>query len=580
VKLRWRLSKGKAIRQFKIEWDEKSAGFWPSHIQQLDGLEEFAFICTSSAPKHHLSAANLTILSRNLKCLLLSAHSALDALSKLFSKDPGHFPHLELLWIGFYSNFSHIKLQIPATVTELYLSYQDEACGILPLSWLPNGLVKLDCTIGALEYSDKVKFPETLRSLSLQLHSAIPPSSLFEILPDQLEELVISSELIGGLYIELKDWALLSKLSSLKRICFEMEGGFDREAAQLLPRTLEKLILLGKLKKLQESSVIEILKELPKNLKVLTGILPSTTTLNIAKNLPRNLEGILRGKVEPAAVAYIPDKVTWIEIASNLDVDLISSFPAFLRYLVLPHVSPLIFDRLPSHLTELTIHDSETVLTAAEIKKLPSSLTVLSNRCPVDNWALILEALPPKLSSLSWGPNTHAPLWEDIVPQPMPTQASLLLPRGLKHLSLGYLDFSEGNMAEWILGLPTGLVSLSIDVLQPQKGICTSIGFLTQLDTLTIRTKTTPEGGWAPYLDMASLPRSLAELSLLQNVYTQANTNTSNITDESFFGAPPALNIVTIPTSTITQNGVFSHLPKRARLYFDVAGNPASYSDL
>jgi hypothetical protein len=293
-------------------------------------------------------------------------------------------------------------------------------------------------------------------------------------------------------------------------------------------------------------------------LKQLTGVVPRTITIPIAKLLPPGLETIEHGDLSSAAVACLPDKVTSLTLA--LFTGDISAVPANLRHLTIYLPSESILNVLPSQLETLRIGEIGNRLSCEQLARLPRSLTLFSIwliKVPfTDDLEAFFKALPPNLTSFSACPNINHP---ELIPISVPSHSSHLLPRSMTILEIGCLNFSDGDMAAWILGLPPKLRFLKLAVNSLTSGDFSSLHTLSSLNSLMVRVlEPMEQKSWAKCLDVRNLPRSLAQFLLDSlRVYSEP----SDITDDWFRGAPPLLDYVTIPYSPLVTQSCLAHLP-------------------
>ena len=156
----------------------------------------------------------------------------------------------------------------------------------------------------------------------------------------------------------------------------------------------------------------------------------------------------------------------------------------------------------------------------------------------------------------------------------MPPEASLQLPRDMRQLELGCLDFSRSDFPAWVTGLPSGLTSLHLHVKHIQSDLYFSLGTLPALLFLTITVVEPPlDGGWARHLDFPSLPRSLTKFKLLHRTDVPVP---SDITSDTFIGAPRHLRTIHIPDSPLLSVDCLVHLPSLLSLVF----KPSDISDM
>jgi hypothetical protein len=362
---------------------------------------------------------------------------------------------------------------------------------------------------------------------------------------------------------------LFAGLPSLRTLDICIKDAFTPEEAQMIPRSVEEINLDKRLVGTEEWC-IKMLKALPPNLRSLSGIWSDVITPTLAQCMPRTLESVMAARVMPEAIKYLPENVTDFRISSTGDLQSISAFPAKLRSLTVPKLPHSLVEKLPEQLTDLTI-DDETTLNEEIARKLPRHLTSLASFAlnPLADIEATFAALPPSLTMLLASVTTF--ITSRIIPRPTPAISSQHLSRNMKKLFLGCLDFSEGAMAEWVLGLPTCLEELHLVVNHLQKGSFASFGKLSSLQRLSISTLNTPEGGWAAHLDLGSLPRELLVLKLTDS---SPGFNEADINNNCLIGAPPSIIEIALPKSLRLNKGCLVHLPNVKRFYFPVYGPP------
>jgi hypothetical protein len=246
-------------------------------------------------------------------------------------------------------------------------------------------------------------------------------------------------------------------------------------------------------------------------------------------------------------------------------LQLISTFPSKLKSLEIPTFDISLAEKFPIGLKTLKITGTKTVLTGELLEKIPKNLTELElmasyNPIPPNcDLALLFKALPQSLTLLFLtGEQPRSESDAEFVSCPTPTQSSLLLPRSITKLKMGYLNFSESRMSDWILGLPTGLVALRLLIPSPYMDMFSSLRCLYHLKWLSVQVWKAPEGGWAQYTSFNSLPRKLEQIHL-----SEVNDSSSNslFTDDSFKGAPRYLQDISIPASPFLTEACLVHLP-------------------
>jgi hypothetical protein len=405
--------------------------------------------------------------------------------------------------------------------------------------------------------------PHTIKSIDVHLESpehlllgnaSSPP--IFPLLPSSIEKLMLKYSSYG-VSLRSEDWLILSTLP-LKKLDLTIMGHFDVEEAQLLPRSLEDL----KLERVtilnhDEQWTIAMLKALPKNLKRLIGILPSVITLSVAQNLPKTLTAAGYLKFSPESISYLPDGMESIDMRTPGDLSLIKTFPSRLVDLRLNNLPLFLLDTLPNSLKSLVIFNSKFELTLEIAQKLPRNLTSLVTpkaENPLRNLERVFEVMPTSLSVLRAAPQAEK---KALLSIPTPSDSSLLLPRNMRRVEIGCLDFTESNAIEWLHGLPTGLRILSLTINHLNRGMFTTLGQLKGLHWLCIITKHLPSDGWAKCLDFPSLPRQ--RLRVLK--FYSMESESSDITNDTFSGAPPMLSSMTIPKSPLLTRECQVHIP-------------------
>jgi hypothetical protein len=175
---------------------------------------------------------------------------------------------------------------------------------------------------------------------------------------------------------------------------------------------------------------------------------------------------------------------------------------------------------------------------------------------PIENVEEVFKALPPKLTNLEAFPN---PIQLMAINHPRtPYHSSLHLPRVIQLLELGYLDFSESKLTEWIGGLPTRLTTLKLCISHLQIGSFTEFGKLQMLTTLEVNVMNSPDGGWSAYLDFSSLRRNLT--TLVVNDMSE-DFDECDIHNDTFKGAPRYLNDLKIPNTPFLTKERLVYLP-------------------
>jgi hypothetical protein len=570
LKLHWRLSTGRAIRKMAVKWSYWSKCLWPSQIIKLEGLEIFSFNNLNAESDKQLSDVHLSTLSRNLKELNLECIAPLPALNRLYSVNPCPFPSLRSLNLRVGVGNNPFEFEIPSTVTELGVWSPRRATIQLPLSCLSPNLTKLEATVTNLELGN-LRFPKTLNTIRLRIRQTTPWVDILTALPCEIEN--ISLEDLAEHIPTMDDWKAMSMFTNLKTLEIPVYSSFGVPEAQMIPRSL-KVLRLEEVDSftMREEEYIAVLQALPRQLRELDGIWRNSITPGIAKNLPRTLCNALDEYVVPEAVPFIPDLITSLRMEAG-DMGLISRFPSHLAKLLLYMLPLSLAAKLPAGLQSLAIQDRELALTGALVERLPRALkelTLYVTADPIQDVEDVLKALPPSLTILKASVGPFDPMKmvsssSEFVLHSTPSNSSLLLPRCMSDLTLGCLDFPEGHLVDWILGLPTQLTILDLLINRLQKGAFTSFSALVNLRELCIRVVNTPQDGWASNLDFRSLSRKLTKLSLFD--YNDGFEAT-NISDDSLIGSPTTLTEFRIPLSPLLTKACMVHLPHLRDFWF------------
>jgi hypothetical protein len=395
-------------------------------------------------------------------------------------------------------------------------------------------------------------FPGTLKSFKVSLDPSFSWPLMLYLFPPTIEEISFYTPLTRH-SLKTGEWNALSKLNSLMSLTCYVNGVFGKKEASLLPRSLEELVMSQVESYIYESDWIEMANALPKTIKIMSGIHPFALSLPIIENLPRALQKINHIQYSPEWIHLLPDSYTDLQVSSG-DHSLIASFPSNLKSLSLLGIAEGLLEKIPTQLQSLRLTKVNVKLSGEIVSKLPRSLTSL-----VANWAQdpieaiepLFLAFPPALTSFRAALPHSYRAHGDFTPQnyhpvPTPSQSSLLLPRCLKTLEIGCLDFSEGGLTDWILGLPRSLAILSLTLTRLQSGLFTSLGALDSLVNFSIATDRTPIGGWQQHLNFGSLP-----LSLLKITISSSGLSASDIPRHLFVGTPLALRSCRDQTSAI-----------------------------
>jgi hypothetical protein len=444
------------------------------------------------------------------------------------------------------------EFEIPQTVTDLKIQAYDL---ILPLLRLPPCLTSLRGCVRSIQWNEgDTKFPTNLTSLKMAFSggSDVSVFRLFPVIGSTIQR--ISLPAVYGSPTARIDWTALSELSNLKYFKCAVGGLFSTVEASLLPRSLDELILSG-IEPPTDEWCVEIIKALPTKLRRLEGIWPTELSAHVLQHLPKTLEKLEHHDIKPEMVKYLPDSFTWLDL-EFADPEGISSFPTNLRHLNIYQIPDSVIEKLPTQLQTLKIRDIS--ISSEIVAKLPRHLTHLDSYSSVPMVAAmepLFAALPPSLTSFYACPPEFGP----DVPHPTPSKSSRLLPRGMKELGIGCLDFSESSIAEWTLELPPALTHLKLNVHQLQQGFFASLGFLSSLDLLEVISNNSPTEGWANHLKFCHLPRNLTTMKLLD--HSLAVGSRTDITNDAFKGAPSGLIRITIPVSPLVSKDCLVHLP-------------------
>jgi hypothetical protein len=373
------------------------------------------------------------------------------------------------------------------------------------------------------------------------------------------------------MHLPLGDWTAISRLKMLRvlSIC-TLQSSFGAEEARLVPLSLQDLVLgCANTTANTETECVEILKALPPTIRKLDvdGLWPSSISATVAQSMPRSLCALFHRNVAAEAVAFLPDPITSLDVGSLTDNSAISSFPARLRSLTLEYLPDSLAEKLPSQLRSIAVRRE---ISREAVSKLPRSVVQIifpwlssANR----DIGSLFKALPPALERLK----IYKILGTPSAPVPTPSDSSLNLPRSMMSFECVDLDFYGSSLSEWILGLPPRLSSLELFLPQLQKGMMKAVGALSSLSTLLINLFQPPSGGWAQHFNCASLPRSLTYLNLSN---TKIPKEASDITDDSFIGAPPGLRRLAIPHAPLLTENCLLHLPSVRIL--NIQGGPTN----
>ena len=250
--------------------------------------------------------------------------------------------------------------------------------------------------------------------------------------------------------------------------------------------------------------------------------------------------------------------------ANDDDIAMLSrQFSSKLVHLTIDEFVPRLIMMLPTHLQSLAIAQATIRMNRQITEYLPRSLTYFESQAD-DNDIVeidqVFKALPRTLITLfavtyeicsELGPELTKPI-------PTPSDSSLHLPRCMERLEIGCLDFSESNIEDWILGLPTTLTSLRICVNRLQGKFLTPLRNFGALKELSLSVWNSPECGWAQSPDCKALPRTLTSLRIFDS---SPNFKASDITNDCFMGAPFSLTQLRIPNSPLLTSRFLSYLP-------------------
>jgi hypothetical protein len=553
-----------------IQWEGSRSYPWPSQIAALDGLEQFSLSIASNKHVSQVLAAHLATLSRNLKELILNFVPSIDSFKDLLSTNLGHFHHLEKLFLRLEGDAEEIPIEIPRTVTDLELRSSPGEYLSMPLSLLPPYITRFSCTLKWLDLN--CCFPKTLQILDLGLHHFNRWPLVFHQLPTEIERISLRSSIKGDPLTD-KEWTALSSFTKLKFLEFRVSGSFDVKQAQMLPKSIEKLYLERIDCAKTNEWCIRILETLSqnKNLKRIEGTWPSVIYPEVAKKIPRTLEMIEYQQIAHTAIAFMPDGYHTMEIFFSGDFGDVPTFPSKLTSLTTPRLPIRMAEKLPNHLKSLKVYKVEW--TSELVEKLPRNLATLQSDFllnPIADIEGFLKSLPQGLTSL--GEFDQASL-ENPAFVSTPSGSSQYFPRGIKRLDIGCLDFSESNMAEWFLGLPTRLTNLALSVKDLQIGVFASLSNLNALKLLRIYVVNDSNGSWAQYLDFSLLSRNLRSLHLAE---VSRGFKASDITNDTLKGVPPSLKILVIPNAPLLTSDCLPHLPPQLKklLFFPQGRSP------
>jgi hypothetical protein len=418
-------------------------------------------------------------------------------------------------------------------------------------------------SVSLLEEGDQpFRFPPCFKILDFRLQNLNHPNRtfIFRSLPVDTESITTFISLDDYAF-GIDDWNALSRLTKLKYLESFVHGPFGANEASLLPKSLETLVFYGIHRTLADDGSnqnlhIEMLNALPPKLTRLGGLWPQKISCaHVIQSLPQSIKILDGWHITPALVNHLPDHLSDLNVQGTL-LELPCSFPSNLRNLEIPDFHEMIAEKLPNQLESLKIKKYVS-FTGKLIEKIPRSLTLLASiwvNCPIgDDIEHLIMALPPSLKEFRALPNDV-----DIDSVPTPSHSSSLLPRTIEVLEIGMLDFSQSNMAEWILGLPTRLHTLSISVQHIQTGAFAHMRRLNALHNFTLIVRKTPVTGWAKCIDFKSLPRSLTSLVTIDG---DPELKASDITNDCFVYAPVGLNSLTIPISPLLTRDCLAHLP-------------------
>jgi hypothetical protein len=351
------------------------------------------------------------------------------------------------------------------------------------------------------------------------------------------------------------EWNALSQVR-LKYLDLNFECTFGSQQAKYLPRTLDAFHL-NRVSMVDQEDYLEVLQAMPQNLRILTGFRPTLITAEIAQAMPRSLETCSHEIYAPEALQYLPNGIKKICLAPVCDVQDIQGFPSQLENLSIPSLTLSIASMLPSTLLALHGTRKAMVLTEEIIKALPRNLRKIQvfEHCthPLDS-VESLKYLPPKLTILNIMPGNSDRDMVPFVPLPTPVQSASWLSRHLKQLEIGTLDFLEGDMSPWLLTLPPNLETLRLLVSSIGRDALHCLDTFGNLTLLAIATLRAPTDGWASQIK--SWPPKLETVT-----FTDLSKAASNLTNESFRGAPETLTRISIPESSLLDSGCLVHLP-------------------
>jgi hypothetical protein len=227
--------------------------------------------------------------------------------------------------------------------------------------------------------------------------------------------------------------------------------------------------------------------------------------------------------------------------------------------------------KLPDGLLALEVDGDEFLGWNHEVvQRLPRSLTKLHSDNTVkpipDHMESFKASLPPNLTSLKVSTDTFNYEPKEFTAVSAFLETALQLPRTLTVLELGCLEFPMNNMASWVSALPKGLTELYLHLWTLPSSGFSSFGQLSALETLHLSIVKTPKAGYAQTIDLPSLPRSLTDLSLVDlDIFFKK----SDLTDNSFKGAPRQLRKISVPVSPLLTKKVKSFFPYLTSFTFE-----------
>jgi hypothetical protein len=565
--INWKLGKGKAVRKIRLIDGKEPSTTWPAVIQNFEGLEILTVYSPYRKDENAITSPNLSACRWNLKSLSMNLPNAFEIINDLMTSSDFSSVQLETLKIASISDIARWDVQLPSSLTVLHVGIFELQLGVLPLSILPAGLIELKCFAQVLEVPEGVRFPPTLRKLDVTLSRHTP---ILSLLPQCLHTLCLSRSTIDYNMVSDEDWMALSRLELNRAVLPRIRLGYDPDFLQYLPKTIEELIFETRASELTANQCISVLKALAplSSLRVLEGVWPTDMDLSVVQSMPPTLEMKFEELVYGEAVHLLPTNTKGL-VCNEPTFNHIQRLPPHLQHLTVPYITEALARLLPPSLLTLSMTHKEAKLTEALINLLPRKLfsLVTEARCiqPFDRIES-LKSLPGNLITLELKTFQDP---EAIVAVSTPSESSRFLPPYLENLELGCLDFSSSDMADWCLGLPRSLTSITLLLSTlPADGLSAFQQFK-QLHSLDIEVISPPTSGWSQHL--AKLPAQLGFLALRD---ASPLPNPSNITSKSFQYELPHLNWLLLPESPLLDEECLNLLPELTQLYMGNYSSP------